>query len=133
MNFIDYIFSKLYFYYGKEYGIISPVIAMIGCVIFNLMTIILFLSSFGVFELVDTDIHRSMIFRLVVGPLIVIILCIPLYRYYNKNDHYKIVNSNYERLNEKERKKMNIKFVTYIILSIVMLFGSIISPVFASK
>lgn len=130
MNFISYIFSKLYFYYGKEYGIISPIILIIGGVIFNLMTIILFLSSFGVFELVETDFHRTTMFRYFLGPLIIVIMCIPPYRYYNKNDYYKTVNSSYERLDERERKRMNIKFIIYVTVSLLMLFGSIISPLF---
>lgn len=132
MNLIDYTFSKLYFYYGKEYGVMSPIIVMVGCVIFNFMTIIFLLSSIGIFELMETDIHRSMMFRLVVGPLIVIIISMPFFRYFNKNDYYKTINSNYERLDETQRKKMNIKFFAYMVMSFIMLFVSIISPLFGS-
>ena len=130
MSFLDFFFCKLYQYFGKEYGVLTPVVSIIGVLIFNLMTIILLLSSFGLFEMLNTDIHRSTIFRFILGPLVVVVISIPLYNYFKNNNRYEKLNLNYISMSGDNKKYLNKRFYTYIIVSIIALFTSVVSPIF---
>lgn len=121
---ISIIFYRLYKHYDDFY---QATIITTGIFLFNLFSIYLFLVTMGVFQFTKEYTKDNSVDRFISGPIIILMLCLPLYFYLKKNNHYLTIINQMEVLDEKNIRKNNSYFWIYIIGSVFIFLLAILS------
>lgn len=136
MKFLSYIFYRFILYHNYalnlKYQKLFAYLNICCLLILNAVSLLLFIESFvnvdilGFFLTENSNLNKFVRIPVLISPIFITILL-----YYNKNEkkieEYLIKFAN---LDEIQSKKMNVKFLVYIIASIMLFLLSILSPLF---
>lgn len=136
MDNLYYLYYRLFNYYKKDndteiFAKISTFICLTGLLWINILTLLFFSSTlfFKGQSLLNYVFGSNPIYnKFVVTPLLILPIFVFLFLFINKGIKRKIAL--YETENAIVRKKRGIKVVVYIVVSVILLMLSIISPVF---
>jgi hypothetical protein len=122
-NITNIVFYKLYKHFEDFY---QALIVLTGIMLMNLFSVYLILVTMGVFNIKNYK-NDTPFDRFVVGPIIIGVFCLPLYFYFKKNNYYLKIVEEMEALDTVSLKRNNYYFWMYVLGSIFVLFGSILS------
>ena len=136
MDSINYLYYRLFNYFRKGndieiFAIIQSYLCVVGLLWINLGTILFFVSTifFNSNSLIDIVFsHSSAYNRFVITPLLIAPIFIVVFLLINKGLKQKI--KEFEAESAEERKRRGKKVIAYIIVSIILLFLSITSPLY---
>jgi len=136
MNSLYYLYYRVFNYFRKAndieiFATISTYLCIVGLLWINIGTILFFVSTifFNSNSLIDIVFsHSSAYNRFVITPLLIAPIFIVVFLLINKGLKQKI--KEFEAESAEERKRRGKKVIAYIIVSIILLFLSITSPLY---
>jgi len=136
MKRLYYLYYRLFNYYKKSndieiFATISTYLVITGLLWINVCTILFFISTIfynghNLLDKVFSD--NSMQNRFVITPLLIAPIFIVVFLLINKNIKQKFAEFRTESL--EGRQKGKVKVLVYVILSIILFFLSIASPLY---
>jgi hypothetical protein len=134
MKSLYYLYYRLLIYYRKgdgdeKFAVYSTYIGLTGLLWINICTVIFFASTVigeNLFDIVFTE--SSEYNRFIITPLLLAPIIITLYLLINKRIKHKIIQ--YDLESPEEKRKNGKKVLIYVVISVLMFFLSITSPLY---